>query len=164
MLCNNKKNIWSHLTFSGMGGWVEPKTSFWRFAWQIGYGRCPFFIQFFTSAGYLKIIPNYCWSFSVFHITLLWRLKSRFSDVLISRFHYSDKKIKEFHTYFLIIVFNIFGFIKRFFESKRISILQNIKRRFIWKMMSYGQLLWLSVDELNSSSGLWNYSKQLDSC
>ena len=37
----NKKNIWSQLTFSGMGGWVEPKTPFWSFAWQIGSGPCP---------------------------------------------------------------------------------------------------------------------------
>ena len=34
-----KKNIWSQLTFSGVGGWFEPNTSFWCFAWQIGYGR-----------------------------------------------------------------------------------------------------------------------------
>ena len=36
-----KKNIWPHLTFPGEYGWVEPKTSFWPFAWQIGYGRRP---------------------------------------------------------------------------------------------------------------------------
>ena len=35
------KSIWSHLTFSEIRGWVQQKTSFWRFAWQIGYCCCP---------------------------------------------------------------------------------------------------------------------------
>ena len=37
--------IWSHLMFSGVSGWVEPKTSFWHFAWQIGYGHHPFILS-----------------------------------------------------------------------------------------------------------------------
>ena len=43
----NKRNIWSHLTFS-----LEWKTSFWNFLWQIGFGHCPLFKAkkiFFTS-------------------------------------------------------------------------------------------------------------------
>ena len=30
-----------HLTFSRVGGWVVIKTSIWRFAWQLEYGRRP---------------------------------------------------------------------------------------------------------------------------
>ena len=124
----NKKNIWSHLRFSLVRGWVEPKTWFWHFAWKIGYGCCPLTSACGLWTATSLILPSFTYHASriTYHTNNLQNVKETFEQMKMALhkgfycFH-----VIHFWSWFALL-FQKLKKVPWFLKKIRVSSLQNI--------------------------------------